>query len=119
MRGYLNLGKGEPPVCGLVLTQPRAPLAVLLLQNARNREKEDVSLQVEDVAPQQWQVDRSDAGVENGRVERHHGVESARNERKEGDRQERDDSVRFFISPLSSSPPFVPINSPNDDNFFC
>ena len=67
---------------------------LLLLQNARIREKEDVSIQVEDVA---WQVDRSLAGVENGRVERHHGVESAHNERKET-REGRLGSILYFAS---------------------
>ena len=36
----------------------------------REKERENVSPQLEDV---EWQVD---PGVENGRVERHHGVES-------------------------------------------
>ena len=84
MRGYWNLGKGE--IDGFSRN-------LLLLQNARIREKEDVSIQVEDVA---WQVDRSVAGVENGRVERHHGVESAHKERET--REGRLGSILYFAS---------------------
>ena len=69
---------------------------LLLSQNARIREKEAVSIQVEDVA---WQVDRSVAGVENGRVERHHGVESAHKERetREGETTRFDSLFRLFL----------------------
>ena len=70
----------------------------MLLQNARIREKEDVSIQVEDVARQ---ADRSVAGVENGRVERHHGVESAHKERetrkRERERTRFDSLFRLFL----------------------
>ena len=88
---------------------------LLLLQNARIREKEDVSIQVEDVA---WQVDRTVA-LQRGEWPRRKTSRCRIGTQGKGDKKERDDSVRFFISPLSSSPPFVPINSPNDDNFFC
>ena len=68
----------------------------MLLQNARIREKEDVSIQVEDVARQ---ADRSVAGVENGRVERHHGVESAHKERetRKRERTRFDSLFRLFL----------------------
>ena len=72
----------------------------MLLQNARIREKEDVSIQVEDVARQ---ADRSVAGVENGRVERHHGVESAHKERETRKRERGLGSILYFASFFSAA----------------
>ena len=67
----------------------------ILLPRRRKRIFQDSreGLQLQDAAAWQWQV----AGVENGRVERRHGVEST-DKRQEERERERLGSVRFFIS---------------------
>ena len=89
-RGYFNLGKKEQ----------------ILLPRRRKRIFQDSreGLQLQDAPAWQWQV----AGVENGRVERRHGVESTDKRQEERERERERDSVQFdslflfFFAAISS-----------------